>query len=134
MSLTALAVAAALSGQAAPANVLPLVPGSTPAPDCGGMRDVVDPANHGMRCFTSSMEQASNMFTAHMAQARAAGWGSQNGAANVIWFWKPSTDGKCDRLTVAGFWNFREHPQPGPDIPAYVGLMIEPGQDCPAAR
>jgi len=134
MSLVALTLAAALSGQAAPANVLPIVPGSTPAPDCGGMREVMSRGSDAMQCFTSPMEQAFDMFTAHLAQARAAGWGSQNGAANVIWFWKPSAGGKCDRLTVAGFWNFREHPEPSPGIPAYVGLMIEPDQDCPAAQ
>jgi hypothetical protein len=134
MSLVALTVAAALSGQAAPANVLPIVPGSTPAPDCGGMRDIVSPGNSSMQCVTSSMEQASNLFISHLAQARAAGWGSEDGASNVIWFWKPSTGGKCDRLTVVGFWDFQRHPEPVPGIPAYVGLAIAPGQDCPAAR
>lgn len=131
MSFIAAALAIAITSQTPPAtSPLPFVPGTTPAPDCGGLRDVVSRGNEAMQCITFPMEQAADQFNAQLQQVRLAGWSPAGGQANIILFQKPDAAGGCDRLTVAGFWDFRQHPEPTPGIPAYIGLMIEPGQAC----
>lgn len=130
MSFIAAALALAVTSQNPSANTLPFVPGTTPAPDCGGMRDIISRGNQAMQCITFPMEEAATQFNAQLQQVRSAGWIPAGGQANIILFQKANAAASCDRLTVAGFWDFRKHPQPAPGIPAYIGLMVEPDQPC----
>lgn len=119
MSFIAAALALAVTVQTPPMSTsLPFVQGTVPAPDCGGVRDVVSRGNETMQCITFPIEQAADQFNAQLQQVRLAGWSPAGGQANIILFQKSDAVGACDRLTVAGFWDFRQHPQPTAGIPA----------------
>jgi len=131
MSLIALAFAAALSGQAA--GAMPVVAGTTPSPDCGGMREVMSGGAPGMECVTTNMDNATTLVGQYVAEARRLGWSAPDGAANVLWLYKPGEGGKCDRLTIVGLWDYNRYPQPAAGIPLYIGRMVQSGQDCPTS-
>ncbi|RZJ97054.1 MAG: hypothetical protein EON88_04465 [Brevundimonas sp.] len=104
---------------------------ATPAPDCGGMRE--DMGDTGsMQCVTAPLGQISDLALTLAAEARSNGWTVAGGGANALWMTKPSTNGRCDRMTIIGFWNFRTYPEPRAGVPGYVGVMVEPDQSCEA--
>lgn len=135
--LSLLAAAALAVGQAAPAapaapgaSGFPALSGATPAPDCAGLRDVIADGDPAMQCVTAPLERIGDLARTLAGQARENGWTVTGANTNVLWMQKPAAEGLCDKLTIIGFWNYREHPEPIAGIPGYVGVMITPGQTC----
>jgi hypothetical protein len=107
---------------------LPVLEGSTPAPDCGGMPTMFE--GDPVACVTMPVEAVDPMVWAYVREAKARGWTDASGAANAIWLERPGTGERCQRLTVAGFWDFRRWPEPRPGISGYVAVSVRPDVRC----
>lgn len=138
--LVALTLAAALSGQAAPApgqtagqtpGTAPsaATSGAAPSPDCGGLSASVS-GGLPMQCVTAPLEQIGSMALAYAAEARRHGWVVVRGDNNVLWMQKPEASGTCERMTVIIFWDTTAHPEPVAGVPGYIGVITQAGQTC----
>lgn len=112
---------------------LPVLAGSTPSPDCGGMLEVMGDSGRGMVCVGAPVSAVNDLVFAYKREAAARGWTDSGGAANALWMVRRTADGACERLTIAGFWDFRLTEQPAPDTPGFVGLQVDPVRSCQAA-
>lgn len=141
MIAAALALALATAGPSAQASTvllpgvadLPVLAGATPSPDCGGMLDVMGDPGRGMVCVGAPVSAINDLVFAYRREAAARGWKDGGGAANALWMVRRGEGGACERLTIAGFWDFRLTEDPAPDTPGFVGLQVEPIRSCPAA-
>jgi hypothetical protein len=107
---------------------LPVLEGAAAAPDCGGMPTVFE--GDPVACVTAPIDRIDPLVWAYVREARARGWTDASGAANAIWLEKPGIDGKCQKLTIAGFWDFRRWPEPRPGIPGYVAVSVRSDVRC----
>jgi len=112
---------------------LPVVAGSAPSPDCGGMLEVMGDSGRGMVCVGAPVRAVNDLVFAYKREAEARGWTDSGGAANALWMVRRTADGACERLTIAGFWDFRLTERPAPETPGFVGFQVEPVRSCPAA-
>lgn len=105
----------------------PVLRGATPSPDCGGLREVVGPE---MTCLSAPLERVNDLIFGYVAEAERRGWKDSGGAANAKWMVRQTAEG-CERLTIAGFWDFRRYPEPEEGIEGFVGMQVERIRSCP---
>lgn len=131
-------VASVLMTQAAPGVVmpgvldLPVIEGSAPSPDCMGYRERMSQGGETLECFGTTVGQVNDLAFAYVDAARERGWADASGAANAIWMARTLPDGTCQRLTIAGMWDFERTPEPGPTTPGFVVLSLKSDIRCPA--
>lgn len=104
----------------------PVLEGATHSADCGGMREVVGPE---LICLSAPLDHVNNLVFGYAAEAERRGWKEFGGAANAKWMVRQTAQG-CERLTIAGFWDFRRYPEPEEGIPGFVGLQVESIRSC----
>ena len=107
---------------------LPMLPGAVPAPDCGGFPTTFE--GDPVACVTVPVDAVDPMVWAYVREAKTRGWTDAGGAATAIWREQAGADGKCRRLTGAGFWDFRQWPEPRPGIPGYVAFSVRSDVRC----
>lgn len=105
----------------------PVLGGATLSADCGGMRDVVGTE---LTCLSAPVERVNDLVFGYAAEAERRGWRDFGGAANAKWMVRQTAQG-CERLTIAGFWDFRRYPKPEDGIPGFVGFQVEAIRNCP---
>ncbi len=130
-------LALTLAGQAAPEVVLPgvldlpVLEGSRPAPDCLGMRARLEEAGDPFACLGAPVGRINDLVFAYVDAAKAQGWVDASGAANAIWLTRTAADGRCQKLTVAGMWDFERTQQPRDSDPGYVLISLDADVRCP---
>lgn len=134
-----LVLAAALAGQAQSMILpgvldLPLLDGGVMAPDCQGFADRLNEAGDPYACVAAPMSQINDLAFAYLGAARERGWNDAGGAANAFWMTRPGEDGRCQRLTVAGMWDFERTPEPRPNDPGFVLISVDVDVRCTPAR
>lgn len=135
--MIALAVAAVLAGQAASGPVLPgvldlpLLDGAELAPDCLGMGDRLAESGEVFACVGAPVSRINDLTFAYVAEARTRGWADAGGAANALWMTRTLPDGTCQKLTLAGMWDFRRSPEPRPNDPGFVLVSLDADARCP---
>jgi len=105
---------------------LPVLYGSVYSPDCGGLRELV---GADMQCVGAPAEEIDGLMNAYAAEARRHGWKDGDGAANALWLTRATPQG-CEKLTIAGFWDFRADTDYREGLPALVGFLVEPVGRC----
>lgn len=137
--MIAAVLASLFVGQATPDTVLPgvldlpLLEGSRLAPDCLGLKERLEDGGDPFACVGAPVERVNALAFAYVDAAKARGWTDAGGAANALWLTRPLADGRCQKLTVAGMWDFERTTRPRPTDPGFVLISLDADARCPAA-
>lgn len=110
---------------------LPLLDGAELAPECLGMRDRLSESGEAFACVGAPMSRVNDLAFAYVDVARERGWGDASGAANAIWMTRTLPDGRCQKLTIAGMWDFERTHDPRPGDPGFVLISLDADSRCP---
>jgi len=133
-------LAVMLAGQGAPGAImpgvldLPILEGAEPAPDCLGFRARFSEGDEAFECLGAPVGRINDLVFAYRNAALERGWADASGAANAIWMTRTQPDGNCQKLTIAGMWDFERTPEPRPNDPGLVVIMLDADARCPAPR
>lgn len=136
------AVALSVSDPAPPASEvvlpgildLPILQGGHLEPDCLGYRDRLSQTGETLECLGAPVSRVNDLVFAYRSAALERGWVDASGAANALWLTRVLPDGTCQRLTIAGMWDFERTPQPRPGDPGFIVISLDADARCPVQR
>ncbi|MBJ7485659.1 hypothetical protein [Brevundimonas sp.] len=132
--------AAATMVQGSPTVVMPgvldfpMLEGVQPAPDCLGLRETLAEDGEAFECLGAPLSRVNDLAFAYVRAASERGWTDAGGAGIALWMTRVLPDGKCQRLTIAGMWDFERTPRPRPNDPGIVVISLDPDIRCPVLR
>ena len=132
MKMTLLAAAAALiAGSAAAQTAAPeslVLPGATPAPDCGNLYGMAGKAF----CVSAPLAAIGTLADAYVTEFESRGWLPAGGDENRVVFVRRRDGGGCDGLQMQAFYDTSR--PAGPDATGYLGFAPIPGDVCAAGQ
>ncbi|MDI6624570.1 MAG: hypothetical protein QME55_07555 [Brevundimonas sp.] len=132
MKLILLAAAAvAIAGPAPAQTSTPetlILPGATPAPDCGNLYGMAGKAF----CVSAPLPGISALADAYVAELEAQGWLAAGGDANRVVFVRRREGGGCDGLQMQAFYDTSR--PAGPEAVGYLGFGVIPGDLCASGQ
>jgi hypothetical protein len=132
MKLILLAAAAVLfAGPASAQTPMPeslILPGATPAPDCGNLYGLAGKAF----CVSAPLAAISTLADAYVADLESKGWLAAGGDANRVVFVRRRDGGGCDGLQMQAFYDTSR--PAGPEAVGYLGFGVIPGNVCAAGE
>jgi hypothetical protein len=130
MKLILMAAAAVLIANPALAQSQPpdtqILPGATPAPDCGNLYGLAGKAF----CVSAPLTGIGALADAYIADLQGRGWLPAGGDDNRVVFVKRREGGGCDGLQMQAFYDTSV--PTGPDTIGYLGFGVIPGDVCAA--
>ena len=130
MTILIALAALTMTQAAAPAALqveVPVVPGLTADPTCGGREGL----NTIATCFATTQAAAEGAVDALHADFTNQGWLAADGQDNRIVYVKRKPDGGCDAFQLLAFAGANNVSAPA--APAYLALAAIPGDICAAA-
>ncbi len=130
MKFILLAAAAALLAGPAMAQTTPaapeslVLPGATPAPDCGNLYGLAGKAF----CVSAPLASIGGLADAYIADLQARGWLPAGGDENRVVFVRRREGGGCDGLQMQAFYDTSR--PAAPDAIGYLGFGPIPGDLC----
>lgn len=132
MKLILLAAAAALAaGPAAAQTTAPetlVLPGATPAPDCGNLYGMAGKAF----CVSAPLAAIGALAEAYVTEFESLGWLPAGGEDNRVVFVRRRDGGGCDGLQMQAFYDTSR--PVGPEATGYLGFGPIPGDVCAAGQ
>ena len=132
MKLILLAASAALlAGSASAQTAAPeslVLPGATPAPDCGNLYGLAGKAF----CVSAPLAAIGTLADAYVAEFQSRGWLPAGGDENRVVFVRRREGGGCDGLQMQAFYDTSR--PAGPEATGYLGFGPIPGDVCAAAQ
>ncbi|WP_298747198.1 hypothetical protein [uncultured Brevundimonas sp.] len=106
-----------------------VLPGATPAPDCGNLYGLAGRAF----CVSAPLAGIGPLADAYIADLRTRGWIPAGGEDNRVVFVRRRDAGGCDGLQMQAFYDTSR--PAGPEAVGYLGFGPIPGDVCadPAA-
>ncbi len=127
MAQTPQADAPALAPIVTPPADLAILPGSTVAPDCGGLYNLQGRAF----CVSALLTQVGTLADAYVADIKSRGWLVAGGDANRVVLIRRDADGSCQGLQMQAFYNTAQATTP--TSLGYLAFGIVPGNVCAAS-
>jgi len=129
MKIVMMAAAAALLAGSAQAqdSATPdalVLPGATPAPDCGNLYGLAG----GAFCVSAPLAGIGTLAEAYVADLQTKGWIPAGGDDNRVVFVRRRDTGGCDGLQMQAFYDTSR--PAGPDAIGYLGFGPIPGNVC----
>jgi hypothetical protein len=132
MKLILLAASAAVLAVPASAQTISpetlVLPGATPAPDCGNLYGMAGRAF----CVSAPLAGIGGLADAYVAELQARGWLPAAGDENRVVFVRRRDEGGCDGLQMQAFYDTSR--PAGPDATGYLGFGVIPGDVCAAGQ
>ena len=101
-----------------------VLPGATPAPDCGNLYGLAGRAF----CVSAPLAGISALAEAYIADLQTKGWLPAGGEDNRVVFVRRRDTGGCDGLQMQAFYDTSR--PAGPDAIGYLGFGPIPGDVC----
>lgn len=101
-----------------------VLPGATPAPDCGNLYGLAGRAF----CVSASLAGISALAEAYIADLGTKGWIPAGGDDNRVVFVRRRDAGGCDGLQMQAFYDTSR--PAGPESIGYLGFAPIPGNMC----
>ena len=101
-----------------------VLPGATPAPECGNLYGLAGRAF----CVTAPLAGIDALAEAYVAALQSRGWIPADGADNRVVFVRRREGGGCDGLQMQAFYD-TARPATA-DSPGYLGFGPIPGDVC----
>jgi hypothetical protein len=132
MKLTLLAAAAVLfAGSASAQTTMPetlILPGATPAPDCGNLYGLAGRAF----CVSAPLAAIASLADAYVTELEGHGWLPAGGDDHRVVFVRRREGGGCDGLQMQAFYDTSR--PAGPEAVGYLGFGVIPGDVCAAGE
>ena len=122
---------ALLAGPAAAQTTAPetlVLPGATPAPDCGNLYGMAGKAF----CVSAPLVAIGPLAEAYVTEFEARGWLPAGGDDNRVVFVRRRDGGGCDGLQMQAFYDTSR--PAGPEAIGYLGFGPIPGDVCAAGQ
>jgi hypothetical protein len=126
MAAAAVLVAAPAMAQDALVPDAMVLPGASPAPDCGNLYGLAGRAF----CVSAPLAGISTLAEAYIADLATRGWIAAGGDDNRVVFVRRREAGGCDGLQMQAFYDTSR--PVGPDATGYLGFGLIPGDLCAA--
>jgi hypothetical protein len=104
---------------------LPLIPGISASPDCGGLYELAE----RFQCMTGELPIIADAAEVYISAVLQSGWEALGGAANQAVFQRRS-EGGCDVLELITFYDFDLPEDQLAGAPGYIGMAMSLDAPC----